>query len=79
VFNLGAACRVLTWAQQLMGREYLVGDQLVGKDVPSTAAPQVGVIAKLPWSLLQWNMPRCSVGFYLNSRPTTLYVLPCTD
>lgn len=26
-----------------MGREYLVGDQLVGKDVGSSAAPQVGV------------------------------------
>jgi hypothetical protein len=24
-----------------MGREYLVGDQLVGKDVGSSAAPQV--------------------------------------
>lgn len=43
----GFACRVLTWAQQLMGREYLVGDQLVGKDVPSTAAPQVGVMKAL--------------------------------
>jgi hypothetical protein len=26
-----------------MVREYMVGDQLVGKDVPSTAAPQVGL------------------------------------
>lgn len=37
-------CRVLTWAQKLMEREYLVGDQLVGKDVASTAAPQVSYL-----------------------------------
>lgn len=36
------ACRVLGWAQQVMGRTYLVGDQLSGEDVKDSAAPQVG-------------------------------------
>lgn len=40
-------CRVLTWAQGMMGRDYLVGDQLVGKDLASTAAPQVSDPFKL--------------------------------
>jgi hypothetical protein len=39
--------KVLTWAQGMMGREYLVGDQLVGKDLASTAAPQAfGITTK---------------------------------
>jgi len=39
--------KVLTWAQGLMGREYLVGDQLVGKDVDTTSAPQAfGITTK---------------------------------
>jgi NAD/NADP octopine/nopaline dehydrogenase-like protein len=32
--------RVLCWSQHAMGREYLVGKQLTGRDVASTRAPQ---------------------------------------
>jgi hypothetical protein len=33
--------RVLSWCQERMGKEYLVGDRLCGRDVGETAAPQV--------------------------------------
>lgn len=32
--------RILTWVQKCMGKEYLVGHRLVGKDVDETACPQ---------------------------------------
>lgn len=32
--------KVLTWAQERMGKQFLIGDRLEGKDVPSCAAPQ---------------------------------------
>ena len=32
--------KVLLWAQEKIGKEYLVGSKLQGKDVPSTRAPQ---------------------------------------
>ncbi len=32
--------RVLAWAQEKMGREYLVNGELKGKDLPETGAPQ---------------------------------------
>ena len=32
--------KILLWAQEKMGKEYLVGSKLQGKDVPSTRAPQ---------------------------------------
>ena len=32
--------KVLLWAQEKVGKEYLVGSKLEGKDVPSTRAPQ---------------------------------------
>ena len=32
--------KVLLWAQEKMGKEYLVGSKLLGKDVTSTRAPQ---------------------------------------
>lgn len=32
--------RVLLWTQEKVGKEYLVGSKLQGKDVPSTRAPQ---------------------------------------
>ena len=32
--------QVLTWAQGIMGKEYLVDGKFTGKDVSSTRAPQ---------------------------------------
>ncbi len=32
--------RVLRWSQEQLGREYLVGDELIGEDLSSTRAPQ---------------------------------------
>nr|CAL90921.1 strombine dehydrogenase [Arenicola marina] len=32
--------KVITWAQGCLGKEYLVGDQLTGKDIPATRCPQ---------------------------------------
>lgn len=31
---------IIHWAQKKLGKEYLIGSQLKGKDVPSTRAPQ---------------------------------------
>ncbi|KAK3091787.1 hypothetical protein FSP39_022617 [Pinctada imbricata] len=31
---------VLTWAQEKIGKEYIIGSKLTGKDVPETRAPQ---------------------------------------
>lgn len=56
--NVYLAChRVLTWAQGMMGRDYLVGDQLVGKDVLSTAAPQVRLSNDIPAGLTCSSKP----------------------
>ena len=35
--NIG---KVLLWAQEKIGKEYLVGSKLQGKDVTSTRSPQ---------------------------------------
>jgi hypothetical protein len=64
-------CRVLSWAQGVMGREYLVGDQLAGQDVGSSAAPQV----RLLWCMFTMHSAQ-ALPAYMRGRDILQMFLP---
>lgn len=52
----------ITWCQQQMGKEYLVGNSLCGKDVESTRAPQRYGITTLDELIRLAGIPPASMG-----------------
>ena len=51
--------RVLSWCQEHMGKEYLLGDRLCGRDLGETAAPQAFGISD-PFTLVSRCTPTAS-------------------